>query len=297
MTAGSAAVIAGADPFRMADVPQELVDLVVDSIDDDRRSLINASLVCRSWSLATRPHLFRRADFSIGFHNIPDSLDRYAPDDHSFHRFHLLDQIIQDRPSIAYNIRDVAISGAIGHNSSLWSRAEPLITSILSRLRRVNHLTLQEVQWKFLTVQCKQALVSIFSSPCLGSVKLHRFSAPLPTIFSLLGMAKNLKSLSSSYTPIGGTEYGHASFEPTAPVELRSLDLGTCNNFEDFVGFLLDPECPIDISHLQNLRMTDVRDVPSCGQLLHAAGKTLETLELWAPTSGLSLSFFTSFLI
>ena len=86
MTAGSAAVIAGADPFRMADVPQELVDLVVDSIDDDRRSLINASLVCRSWSLATRPHLFRRADFSIGFHNIPDSLDRYAPDDHSLDR-------------------------------------------------------------------------------------------------------------------------------------------------------------------------------------------------------------------
>ncbi|KAF8699474.1 hypothetical protein AX14_000919 [Amanita brunnescens Koide BX004] len=31
--------------------------------------------------------------------------------------------------------------------------------------------------------------------------------------------------------------------------------------------------------------MTDVNDVPSCGQLLRAAAKTLETLELWAPST------------
>lgn len=277
-----------ADPFGMTDVPQELIDLVVDSIEDDRRSLINSSLVCRSWSHATRRHLFRRANFNTGFRNISSTLDRSASDDHSLHRFQLLNDILRDRPSIAYNIREVVISGAIAHESSLWSRAEPLITSVLSRFRRVNSLTLHEVQWKSLSTQFKQALVSIFSSPSLGNVKLHRFSAPLPTIFSLLGMAENLKSLCSAYTPTGA-EYGHDSFERTGRVELHSLDLGTCNHFENFAGFLLDPECPVDISHLQSLRMTDVNDVPSCGQLLRAAAKTLETLELWAPSSRFSL--------
>ena len=283
----------------MTDVPQELIDLVVDNIHDDRRSLIKASLICRSWALATRPHLFRRAVFHIGFRPIPHSSDRYDSNDldvlPSFYRFQLLDEIIHDRPSIAYNIHDVVISSDKNHQALLWNQSEPFITQILSRLRCVKSLTLRDIEWKCLSMQCRQSLVSIFSSPSLEHVDLHAFDVELSIVFKLLALAKNLKSVRMAHTPTV-VSYDNCYFEqPTERIALRSLELGP--QVEQLALHMLEPESPIVISRLHHLRMTHVTDVAACGQLLRAAGKSLEILELWAPTSGLSFLFVTLFFI
>ena len=285
-------------PFGMTNlnVPQELIDLLVDNIHDDRRSLIKASLICRSWALATRPHLFRRAAFHIGFRPILHRYDRNDLDVlPSFYRFRLLDEIIQDRPSIAYSIHDVMISSDTNHQALLWNQSEPSITQILSRLHRVKSLTLRDIEWKCLSMQCRQSLVSIFSSPSLEHVDLHAFNVELSIAFTLLGSAKNLKSVRVAHTPTV-VSYDNCYFEqPTERIALRSLELGP--QVEQLALHMLEPESPIVISRLHHLRMTHVTDVAACGQLLRAAGKSLEILELWAPTSGLSFLFVTLFFI
>ncbi len=144
-------------------------------------------------------------------------------------------------------------------------------------------------------MQCRQSLASIFSSPSLEHVDLHAFNVQLSIVFTLLGLAKNLKSVRVAHTPTV-LSYDNPYFEqPTERVALRSLELGA--QVEQLALHLLDPESPIIISHLHHLRMTHVTDVVACGQMLRAAGKTLEILELWAPTSGLSFLFVTLFLI
>ncbi|KAF8632706.1 hypothetical protein AX15_001730 [Amanita polypyramis BW_CC] len=276
----------------MADVPQELVDLVIDSIHDDYRSLLTASLVCRTWYLSTRPHLFRRAVFHIDFF-IPSFSD--SDDDVreplSFHRFYLLRDIIEENPSITYHIRELVISGATSHKFSSWKRVESLVAAILSQLDRVSSIVLRDVNWEHLSVPCRHALRSIFDSPHLEHIELYSFNAPLHITLSLIGSANNLKSFSFSFTPATnfhspfGLEMNKLYSITVSRVQLQELEIGSNPRLPEFAGLLLNPNCPISISELQRLRMTHVTDVPMCGQLLRASGNSLKELELWAPTS------------
>ncbi|KAK2465031.1 hypothetical protein APHAL10511_003107 [Amanita phalloides] len=275
----------------MPHVPQELVDLVVDNIHDDRISLVTASLVCRSWCCATRPHLFRRAVFHINSPLLADDDDISDLDcDLSvpFHRFHLLHQIILERPSLAYHIRHLVLSGATAHKCSPWKQVEPVISSILTRLHRVTSVALRDVHWDHLSPQCQTTLCTIFSNPQLSHVDLYSFNAPLPIVFSLVGSAKNLQSFSTAFTPATNFRQPFDSlatkFAPSR-VMLHSLEIGSSPRISELADALLDPKCPVNISNLHHLRMTHVTDIPVCGQLLRATGQSLEILELWAPTS------------
>ncbi|KAK0211304.1 hypothetical protein DFS33DRAFT_370174 [Desarmillaria ectypa] len=46
--------------------PQELIDTIIDELQDDYLSLMSCSLVSRSFSFQTRPHLFRHIDLAGG---------------------------------------------------------------------------------------------------------------------------------------------------------------------------------------------------------------------------------------
>lgn len=50
------------------DIPQEMVDAIIDELSDDYTSLKSVGLVCRSWYPASRRNLFR--DINLGYHGI-----------------------------------------------------------------------------------------------------------------------------------------------------------------------------------------------------------------------------------
>ncbi|PFH49157.1 hypothetical protein AMATHDRAFT_63651 [Amanita thiersii Skay4041] len=273
----------------MSDVPQELVDLVLDHLHNDRPALLSASLVCRSWYASTRHHLYRRVVFFIGL-TIPPFEEQTI---RSFERIALLQQILQEKPELAKYIREVVITGANAHRCSGWRQIEPVVTAILARLNRVSTLELRDVHWDHLAPKCQMAMVSIFRNFCLNKVEFYNVSGSLSDIFSLISFAKTLKSLRTSFTPANHILTDVQNYPgpdevvkcPPGQISLQFLEIGSTSKFLGWVMWLLDPYCPIAITELRHLRLTHVTDVPLCGQLLRAVGRHLQVLELWAPTS------------
>ncbi|KAK0449606.1 uncharacterized protein EV420DRAFT_778032 [Desarmillaria tabescens] len=61
-------------PFRMSELPPEIVDTVIDHLHDDKAALGACTLVCKSWSISSRYHLFDEHGVSVKPSNIHDFL-------------------------------------------------------------------------------------------------------------------------------------------------------------------------------------------------------------------------------
>jgi len=60
-------------------LPQELVDMVIDHLYDDRPTLFNCSLVCRSWLRRSRVHKFATIDYGYGAEAEAEGFIRLKP--------------------------------------------------------------------------------------------------------------------------------------------------------------------------------------------------------------------------
>ena len=126
------------------DFPQELCDLIFESLWNDTLSLKHCSLVCKAWLHATRTYLFRRVILT------PKNIDPFT------------DLIIDSRSTVHPHVRNLELRRINYLNRWIISNFTPTLT----------HLHMREVTFNAFA----DLLDIICSFPCLQSVALDELT-------------------------------------------------------------------------------------------------------------------------
>ncbi|CCM03808.1 uncharacterized protein FIBRA_05956 [Fibroporia radiculosa] len=166
-----------------SELPQELVDQVIDHLWDDFVSLAACSLTCHAWLPSSRTHLFRHVDLDS-----PSACFRFQ-------------QLLKTSPKIAPFVRKVRVRSyslsqkppALGYEEIMW---ESHVPRLLSRLPRLTDLNISSLNWGTLHLTAVHG--GAFLSR-LGSVKrLTLADVHFETsaqVRSMLAAASNLEEL------------------------------------------------------------------------------------------------------
>ncbi|KAJ7615009.1 hypothetical protein FB45DRAFT_936600, partial [Roridomyces roridus] len=193
-------------------LPQELVDLVVQNIADDKESLRSCSLAERPFVRPTQVHLFKKIEI------LPPTPDKSGPN--PCQKFQ---KTIASSPHLATLVHELRIvlvgsetSFAIDAEGSYTSERRPtwvmsgrtlaLVLPALIRLKRISIVEESPLSWNAVGQftmnwdkfgrSLKSALTVIFSSPHLESVHIRGLLIHSPKeLLSLFSEATSLKSL------------------------------------------------------------------------------------------------------
>ena len=111
-------------------IPQEVFDYIIDFAHDDKTLLSICALVCRSWLLSARMHLFSSVELR------PSFVDTSNP----FDRINTGISIVTSSPRIASLVRSLDID-------SYEDLMLPKLLEFLSKLTNLNSLSLSNIQW------------------------------------------------------------------------------------------------------------------------------------------------------
>ena len=260
---------------------QELIDHVVDFVYDDRRTLCVTRLVSRSWNISARIHFFRKLRLRIVEPIGTDSESRV-------HKFTRLLDILSTSPDMAYFVREVTIDIS-GMTIAKWKIYDPLLSNILTQLKRVTTICLRQVYWPQLSPSFRSLLTSLLKSPQLQHLNMRDCSVP------------SLDFLNSSYA-LTQLRLSHFHFSKdvdatkTIPPTINESNATTKKNFLQSLYINTKPLKPlldalltsssIDFTKLRSLNLDKINkidDIPSVCHLLQIAGSSLESLTMWAP--------------
>jgi hypothetical protein len=237
----------------VAELPQELIDIIIDHLFDDSPSLKACSLACTSFLGSSRLHLFRSVTIST-----KERVDR------------LLD-IVHGSPTFPNNIRSLAIERADKATASIRNID---LSKLFALDFQVKTLVFTNVDWNF-------ELPRVF--PTIVQLTLHWCTfADFRRFQSLLGMLPNVRYLRMFYTrweASGGTE-GEDSYAGIEPPRIRHLTV-FASKLESLGGWLRHYK--VDQS-LRTIRFSDYGspEFKACVRLIETAGKSLVHLELGA---------------
>ncbi|PBK91862.1 hypothetical protein ARMGADRAFT_189832 [Armillaria gallica] len=112
----------------MADLPQELVDLIMDGLQDDQSTLIACSLASRSFYHPSRRYIFRQ--ISLG----PNSVDSF-------------NTIIVASPDIPSHVHELSIQrGTRMHKD--WAVYSDVLPDIIAKCTNLRRLHLSKIIWR-----------------------------------------------------------------------------------------------------------------------------------------------------
>lgn len=141
--------------------PQELIDIIIDYLHDEKPSLHACSAVCHSWLPSARYHLFYAIDITC---SLLCNTERY----------HRLLASLEESPQLASYIQDLKVgytSWCIGSEG-----AENLLSTIFNKLKNVRTLTLQRVYIPALPAHLKESLYALFALSTLRRLSLADFN-------------------------------------------------------------------------------------------------------------------------
>jgi hypothetical protein len=237
------------------DLPQELVDTILDNIHDDVPSLKSCSLAARTFVISARKHIFKKIE-------ILSSSD-------ASQRFY---ELLYSSPHIAPLVEDLCIvsvlkrlPGTFGYfdlgGDYMSGRALSLILPLLTELKRISIIENGDLiqtcakfsrSWSKMDQPLQSALANVFSSPRLEAVHLRGLVLESPChLLSLFSEATALKEMSLSRLYFTQTEHEPWPESQLWRPKLRSLLLNASST--DLCQYFVNPQ--IDLTHVRILRL------------------------------------------
>lgn len=170
-------------------LPQELTDDIIDHLHSDRSSLLNCSLVCKTWTPAARYHLFECTSLSL---------------EHSVLPLREFDECLSNGLITASCIKTFKLfgSGISDSDDSVTEIPEAALASVLSKLVRVRRVGLgklcvlsddTDIVWALATLP---ELHTIWLSDLrLSSGHTHHTPSAIPVMSLQFGRRASLKTL------------------------------------------------------------------------------------------------------
>ncbi|KAK0490631.1 hypothetical protein IW261DRAFT_27000 [Armillaria novae-zelandiae] len=242
-------------------LPQELVDLVVDFLDEDPPSLRACALAGRCFLQRCRMHLFRTVQFT---------------DDTSSRRF--LPLLLS--PHIPPLVKEILVVGSGPTTTSQWITADDILSSMLDSF--VNVEAVRILSCRFGSVTTIQKLRTL-SSKAINMLRLDMLQFECTgDFFSLLQYFPSLRHLLLGSVYVRLNERHPVSHSQPVLLETLEVPFHLSLTSVPTVGLLLDPESPIVLSHLKSLRIArlSLNDLPIIKSLVEAPRTMLVDLFL-----------------
>ncbi|PBK93561.1 hypothetical protein ARMGADRAFT_128035 [Armillaria gallica] len=166
----------------ISDLPPEIVDSIIDELQDDKKSLLQASLTCKIICPRTRFHLFSSASLS--------------------HRFdcYRLKELITLSPNLALNFKSLKIS-FIYPPMHIPPSSEYGALTVIEALINVTHLTLIGGDWCYLPDTVVSSLQSLSYRSLVIGLHFH-----FRSIGGICSLVKNSPNLQEVRIPCSNTE-------------------------------------------------------------------------------------------
>ncbi|SJL18354.1 uncharacterized protein ARMOST_21941 [Armillaria ostoyae] len=255
-------------PF--SDLPPEIFDAIIDDLQDDKKSLLKASLACKAFYPRTRVYLFSVASLSS------------AMECSCFH------ELITQFPQLALHFKSLKIAVLYPSHtippSSLYGAL-----SVIEFLVNVTHLSLRTGDWRYMP----DSVVSSLQSRSYRSLEVNFqfYFRSMGEICSLLKNSPNLQQVridcrNSSIAEIQECDVDHSVHRTAAPAMVH------IGNLEDDAGALLKSilssrSCPFSCSNIHTLHITSKTSLPQClNQHLSHSPSSLKHLYIFHPYTG-----------
>ncbi|KAH8088993.1 hypothetical protein BXZ70DRAFT_1042373 [Cristinia sonorae] len=265
-------------------VPQELVDIVIDNLHDDKHALKTCSLVAPHWLHSSRLHLWHDLDVAV------------SEQPRSFHAF---DEFLKTAPVIGSYVRNVRFQHGrtvvlepfafftAGPRPQSRIAADHL-ASILAKLPRLKSLLLDTVSIGGSDTHRLQTSLRPYQlhSVTLTNVRIEQSDYAgkyLFDIFTLFSRVKHLRlrNLSTSFFPDPFRPFRLDAIGPSVDphrlhVESLALDMSiTTREYADVIHRSLD------CNQLSSLSATcmQIDELPLVGRIIHDAAATLTHFE------------------
>ncbi|KAJ7863806.1 hypothetical protein B0H14DRAFT_3862753 [Mycena olivaceomarginata] len=268
------------------DLPQELVDTILDNLHDDVPSL-RACLAARPFVIPARKHIFKKIE-------ILSSSD-------ASQRFY---ELLCSSPHIAPLVEDLCITSILEKFPETCAYLDPsgdymsgrplsLILLLLTELKRISIIETGDVNnwtarqfgrsWNKMEPPLQSALANVFSSPRLEAVHLCGLVLQSPChLLSLFSEATALKEMSLSHLYFTEEPDRHELW-PASQLWRPKLRFFLLNSFSstvsaDLCQYFVNPQ--IDLSHVRTLRLaTAWKKIMQATSLRLSRG--VEHLGLW----------------
>jgi len=281
---------------RRIQLPQELIDTIIENLEDGGWSLRGCSLVCSSWLLSTRRRLFRRIVLLPLYNSSPRPL-LYG------RRLH---NLLLKSPHIATYIRELKLYEGQSIKGETWIGSDQSLPLVLGMLKDLTRIELRRLEWNALPPALRQSIQNVLALPSLQFLKMeHSNFATLGDFSRLLSHAKSLTDLSLGdintfhrfWKPLSleGSSQGRDAKEQEVYSHRRThlLDLHLITGDSWFVDWILGSQSPLDVSRVQTLRIDYMylSQVHTVNCLLHVIGDSLKCfkfnppMRLWSESS------------
>jgi hypothetical protein len=257
---------------------QELVDMIIDDLKDEKWVLHSCSLVCRSWAPTCQRHIFRRTVL------FPPCWDSYLRRRTGVSYSKRLLEVLRRSPHVVDYIRVLYIF------EQNWIATDETLPLLLRQLTNLARLEFRRLSWDSLGSDLKESLCAVLENPRMTYLEIgEAHFGNLDNLEALLHHAKALTGLSlkSNYRlesctkdrgdqeGLGGTnEKGSNSVQQRHLVDLR-LNLG---DEKPFLDWLLGPRSPYAVSRIQTLHIEPYSSVVD--GLLQAIGDSLKECKI-----------------
>ncbi|KAG6888300.1 hypothetical protein C0995_009299 [Termitomyces sp. Mi166 len=270
--------------MQLPNLPQELVDQIIEHLHGDPPTLKCCALVCRAWLSPSRSQIFHRITLEP---REPSKLFGLF----AWRRKSALRSLVDTMkasPDIAPYIQEVEIVEGVGVNE--WIGNEPLLFFLLALLKHVKRFRLRHsaaipIVWRALSPEFKIALLQFLASPSLCEINLGMLRFTNAEVFKLLlRRSSHLRVLHLDHIHITeSANYPSATpdnaiFQSTSQAPLDTLVLGARNS-SPVIEYFLQPESTIDVTSLRNLSISMSANFEVFGRLLQSV-IGLESLEI-----------------
>ncbi|KAJ7677249.1 hypothetical protein B0H17DRAFT_121586 [Mycena rosella] len=272
-------------------LPQELIDIVTDNIQNDPVTLKACSYAASSFRRSSQRHLFSRIKLLP-----PRSAKRSTPCE----KFH---EVLASAPHLASYVRCLEIlegydtDGKPARNLP-WIRSDRTLELVLPllRLRRFSlHCTWPaSLNISSLPGTLKAQFHDVLHSPTLASLSLGRIVFTPSNFHFYLDGCRSLKELTLSNVSV------HSSLDVDDPetvesdalrAQLESLDVVESDG--EVIDLLLSLQSPVDLRHLRTMSIYGYLDSLHLNDLVQRPRATLQHLGVWDPL-GLVIGFDTT---
>ncbi|KAJ7089243.1 hypothetical protein B0H15DRAFT_885339 [Mycena belliarum] len=240
-------------------LPPELFDIIIAQVQDDIHALAACGLVCRSWLVSSRYHIFKTTPVSLRPGNAQQFIE------------------LVNHPSSTFctHVRSLELLSSHVPGGSFDAQWLDPIIGTLARLPCVTDMFIANIQWGNMNPRTKSALLDGF--PALTHLEL--WSTHFDSVSHLVQLICSKPLL--HILGLDDLAWEDPSFETSAcrvPYGLHSLRLSNCYK-RDILDWLVSHEALPPIHHVQ-LGAVHPEDTHSIGRFLARLGPDLFTLQL-----------------
>lgn len=242
-------------------LPQELVDLIVDFIEEEPLSLRACALAGHCFLQRCRMHLFHTVRFT---------------DDTSSGRF--LPLLLS--PQIPPLVKEILVVGSGTTTKSQWIASDDILSPILDSFVNVEAVGI--LSCRFDSVTTIQKLRTL-STKAVNMLRLDMLQFERTgDFFSLLQCFPSLRHLLLGSVYVRFNERHPVSHSQPVLLETLEVPFHLSLTSVPTVGLLLDPQSPITLRHLKSLRIArlSLNDLPIIRSLVEASRAMLVDLFL-----------------